>query len=649
MPKTYYSLHDTHFYFTKSCPVCQQKAQELDYLINKNKISFAFFGLNSSNTPFFTRWDSSIYFLSDDTVNFYDLSAVTLRDEDTMFICGGVGRCENVVSNELYEYSFSANRFSRLPDMNDHKYDFPIFYANNKIFAVGGTVVEDNVHIKTRRCEVFDYQKMKWNYISDLNAPRSASVLFSYNNALWCLGGIKDNYNIVTVIERYLPNIDRWEILDFKFPVPLKNIQIYPTQYPNEVYIFGEHTTLAPSHVLKLNLLHQTIIYCQELSFTRSKIHSTRINENTVLCLFKDFDKLAYSIFRFEEKGFTLDTYATTSNIVQHFDRVNAPKSSITIPYLHEESKSYLDQDYTNRLFFFGNIYEPFQIEMDNKTSTIEVLPVSTNLRIGKNRFICRISSNVLFIICEKKMGASFFSQKAFLYNLNTREIIKIPQMLVPKHYVILEKIDNYVYAIGPDEFLPRGQLKPYHSERFDLVNQKWEYLGPLHLNRSHITSFQHNNKVYVCGSTKHQRNIEVFNNDKKRWEICHVPLARLGMGWNIVSHNHDLIAFEYKQNVMTAFKLSFGKGDLMNIDRFQLNDHTSFNLLRTVIIDGNVFVINYQHNTRICVYKIEDLISGEDKKLHNEIQQLHNKTFDFSKLFTTEPNVFCFEKHSVV
>ena len=76
------------------------------------------------------------------------LSGLTFKDNDTLIICGGCYGESRVVTNACYEYSISTNQVTRLPDMITPRYDFVIFYQEDKIYAFGG-LSEDYILIYT--------------------------------------------------------------------------------------------------------------------------------------------------------------------------------------------------------------------------------------------------------------------------------------------------------------------------------------------------------------------------------------------------------------------------------------------------------------------------------------------------------------------
>lgn len=55
-----------------------------------------------------------------------------------MAICGGVNYQLNKVSKQFLLYNIKDNKMKKMPDMLSIRYNFPMIYYDNKLYAFGG-------------------------------------------------------------------------------------------------------------------------------------------------------------------------------------------------------------------------------------------------------------------------------------------------------------------------------------------------------------------------------------------------------------------------------------------------------------------------------------------------------------------------------
>ena len=641
----YGHLNGENTYDDESYNNNNERASDLSLKLHENMNKNAIFGLDDYGMPFFIAWDNLAGKFKEKIpvhkVQLYDYSAVTMKNNDTMLFCGGITRAENKISSDFYEYTFSNNIFKKLSSLNEAKYDFSIIYVNEKLYAVGGMIANIDRHSATGKCEVFDYKTMRWNYIDGLNYPRTGHCIINYNKNIYCFGGFSDKSQFINKIEKYCLNRNKWEVVDFKFPIPLNNIQIYPADEPNEVFMFGEVDFIGFSNIWKLNLLHGTIIYVKILPFYMYKAKCFKFIDNSIYCVYEHVDKPFYSYISL---GNTISMSGDPEfplNIKENLHKVNSTKFPVNVRIKDDFEIQYAKRNYINKILYFGTLLEPFQLEIDVKTNKMEVFPIKMNLKLGESTFMCRITPNELFIIGQPNLSSFKLNQKVFKYNLNTRSITKLPKMLTPKLYAVMEVIGNYIYVIGLKKIKSKRAYNRYYAERFDIINHKWESLGKLHLLRSFIECFKYNGKLYVCGDTVTNNCIEVYNEGRSRWELCYVPINGLGYDWNVFSFNNDIITFNSNMKTERAYKFDISKHDLIVVTPIKIKNDGTIHRLKIISIDNKYFAIDYRADKHIRIYNLNDLMA--DKITDENIKSIlpSTITYDHVKCFGTSPLVF--------
>lgn len=643
--ETYYGLHKDHFYLNESCERCCERVAKIGTSLSTNNKNFGLFGLDLNAAPFFISWDRKTAKIVEREVptnaEFFDLSSCVMVDNDSFVVCGGFRRADGKAVANVYRYTFSTHSFVRLPDLNTARFDFSTFFMGGRLFAVGGVVIEEEIRVRTNSCEMFNFKTMRWEHIADLSCARSGSVLFNYNKELFCVGGFSDQSRFVRKMEKYAEEENRWEVLDFKFPAALMNIQIYPAEKPNEVFIFGEYGQCLPSHIWKFNLLNKTVLFCRELSFIYSKMKTFGFGGDSIFCLCGYGERLNFALFSISNPTVCVGVPKLQANFASILNKVNCTKEPMCVNYRPELEASFLSRDYSKRLIFLGNLTEPFQLEINPVSAELEVLPIKTNLRLGKDRFVHRIASNKLFITGKTKLDTSPFFHKAMVYNLNTREVTKLPKMHLQKYFVSIEVLRDEVFVIGTEEVTSRGKPQPFHGEKYSLKTNKWEYMGKMNKPKSFIMTFSHKETIYVCGSTDDSQVIELFSNKKQRWEVCSMPDIRLCFGWNVVSFSSDIIAFDCRYGNINAYSLNIERGDLAEARKLQMRTEEKFNQLKVVTIDGKVYVIDYRSNKDFRVHEFRDFLPNEAGGFVEQGEGVCGNICDYKELFMTIPSCF--------
>jgi hypothetical protein len=78
-------------------------------------------------------------------VEFFNYSGCTIKDTETLIVCGGTTHNLERVTNQCFEFNFRTNKIIPLPNMREIRYTFPILFYENRIYVFGGkTYGSDN-------------------------------------------------------------------------------------------------------------------------------------------------------------------------------------------------------------------------------------------------------------------------------------------------------------------------------------------------------------------------------------------------------------------------------------------------------------------------------------------------------------------------
>lgn len=497
---------------------------------NAKKERFIIFGQDKNGYNFFLRLDPVKMNLKIETLpsnaNFFNYSAVTMKDNDTMIVCGGIKHNLTGITNQCFLYSFSDHACTKLPNMANIRYTFSIVYNNNKVYALGGRIYgDDNVSL-LNKCEVFDFETKVWSPIADMNVPRCTSTALFYNGELWVMGGYTGRYQRSKKIERYIESEDRWELLDFKLFFGFENGNVVTTGKPNEVLLLGGKMNFGSSNnVWTYDLLNKTVINRKPLTNDCILTKYNMIDENVVCILGEIQGKGTF----FEKYDILTSQHSTGvftfgRNNLEKFKQYNFNTPPLIIPYDPQLKISYQNRKYSTKNVIFGTDQEPFQMEIDSKTKDIVIEPIPTNLKLKNFQGACRISDNEVLMCGGINITFQRISSRAFIYNLNTREIKFIPDMRKMRYTFPVIMFKNHVYAVGGREYGDDKNAIYVDCERYSFEAQDWQYIANLNIARCTSNTFVVDDKLYIaggyCRNSKRTDTIEVFNDVKNRWEL---------------------------------------------------------------------------------------------------------------------------------
>ena len=110
--------------------------------------------------------------------------------------------------------SFAGKGWEAITELPTKRVDFSTAVVNDKIYLIGGTLVENadprkKVWIST--VEVYDPKSNKWQRVSEMPTPRAYPMSTVVDGRIYVLGGYSGNFNTLRVVEVYDPKNDTWE------------------------------------------------------------------------------------------------------------------------------------------------------------------------------------------------------------------------------------------------------------------------------------------------------------------------------------------------------------------------------------------------------------------------------------------------------
>lgn len=565
---------------------------------------FIVFGQDKNGYNFFLRLDSGSMSLKIDSLpahaNFFNYSGVTMRDEDTMVVCGGIKHNLTGITNLCFEYSFSRHACTKLPSMLEIRYTFPIIHVRGRVYAIGGRVYGDDTVSLMRKCEVYDYGSGKWSRIADMNVPRCTSSAFLYGDSIWVIGGYTGRYQRSKKIERYVEAEDRWELLDFKLFFGFENGNVLATGRPNEVILLGGKMNFGGSNnVWVYDLLNKMVINRRPLKNDCILTKHQTLRSGQVCILGEIAQKgFFYEKYDIATSRHVSGTFSTSRKNLEKFKQYNFNSAAMTVPFDGECVADFTGRNYANKNVIFGTDQEPFQLEVDAVSKEIGVYGVPTNLKLRNFQGCYRISENEVLMCGGINITFQRISSRAFVYNLNTREVRFMADMLKMRYTFATAFADGYFYAVGGREYGDDSSAIYADCERYCLATGEWRYTKPLNLARCTSNCFVVRGSVYVaggyCRNSKRTNTIEVYREAPNRWELLGLMLPSPLEAACFMRRNDEVFYCAGRTDngdCKTKFRFRLGRGDLDVINK--IHDDLTYPLcLQKSVYVRDVFFI---------------------------------------------------------
>lgn len=184
------------------------------------------------------------------------------------------------------------------------------------------------------------------------------------------------------------------------------------------------------------------------------------------------------------------------TQFIEKLKQYNYNQPNLVIQKDESVKIDFSSRDYSKKSILFGSDIEPFQIEVDAGTGHIDIMSVPTSLDLNNFQGICRIDHNKVFLAGGISNKLTYISDKAYIYNLNTREVEEAGQMRQIRYTFPVVHANGYIYCIGGREFGGDSEAVMCYTERYCLESKEWESLPPLNVKRCTSHAFNIDGKV---------------------------------------------------------------------------------------------------------------------------------------------------------
>ncbi|KAM7291593.1 hypothetical protein ISCGN_028166 [Ixodes scapularis] len=138
----------------------------------------------------------------------------------TLLLLGGINlsALEEVLTGCLMlRYNLEENEWRRCDMMPLPRYGHRSVYVNGEIFIIGGFDNRDatyGLRMSTSFCFRFSTQTGEWSVTSPMHHARGYHGIAVLNNNIYAVGGVDANDLLLSSVERYSQDEDRWVVLE---------------------------------------------------------------------------------------------------------------------------------------------------------------------------------------------------------------------------------------------------------------------------------------------------------------------------------------------------------------------------------------------------------------------------------------------------
>lgn len=396
-------------------------------------------------------------------------------------------------------------------------------------------------------------------------------------------------------------------------------------QSPNQITILGGKLNFGDSvRVWTYDLLNKSVINNKHLNNKSILTKHSVINESqTMIVGESDAGKYFWELYDYTTsqpsgKGIL----PLPSRDIEKLKQYNYNQPNLVIQANTDYQINFMARQYEFKSIIFGSDIEPFQIEVDSRTGKIDTIAIPTNLDLKNFQGVCRIDQNRVFLAGGISNKLNHISDKAYIYNLNTRVVEKAGRMRQIRYTFPVVHCRGFVYCIGGREFGADNDAIMNYTERYNLEAKEWEELPPLNIKRCTSNAFVVRGKVYVAGGYHKSKTrtevIETFNEEKFRWECLGISLSQpLEASQHVVRDN--IIYFfggrTTKGDCQTKEYIDISLGDLGESKRFSCELKHAGCLNKMVYVRDFFFIFGSEGMDKIDIIKEDTmkLATSED------------------------------------
>lgn len=373
------------------------------------------------------------------------------------------------------------------------------------------------------------------------------------------------------------------------------------TGRPNELTILGGKLNFGDSvRVWTYDLLNKSVINNKHL--TNKSIltkHSVMSPHETMIIGESETGKYFWENYDYKyDKNRQKGNMKLPSKDIEKLKQYNYNQPNLEVEYNESHRIDFESRDYAHKSLIFGSDIEPFQVEVDSRTGNIDIMPIPTNLDLKNFQGVCRIDQKRIFFAGGISNKLNHISDKAYIYDLNTRVVTKAGRMKHIRYTFPVVYCKGFVYCLGGREFGGDDDAIMSYTERFNLETSEWEELPKLNIKRCTSNAFVIQGKVYVAGGYHKSKTrtdiIEVFNEKGFRWESFGITLSQpLEASLHVVKDNlvYFLGGRTTKGDCKTKEFIDISQGDLGESERLSCELKHPGCLNKMVYVRGYFFI----------------------------------------------------------
>lgn len=373
------------------------------------------------------------------------------------------------------------------------------------------------------------------------------------------------------------------------------------TGKPNELTILGGKLNFGDSvRVWTYDLLNRSVVNNKHLS-NKSILtkHSVISPTETLVVGEGETGKYFWEYYDYTyNKPTVKGSMRLPSKSIEKLKQYNYNQPNLIVEHNEDYRIDFAGRDYANKSLIFGSDIEPFQVEVDSKTGNIHIMSIPTDLDLKNFQGVCRVDESRIFFAGGISNKLNHISDKACVYNLNTREVKKAGRMKHIRYTFPVVHCNGYVYCLGGREFGGDDDAIMSYTERYCLETSEWEELPKLNIKRCTSNAFVIGGKVYVAGGYHKSKMrtdvIEVFNEQLMRWESFGITLTQpLEASLHVVKDNlvYFLGGRTTKGDCKTKEVVDISEGDLGEARRLTCELKHPGCLNKMVYVRGYFFI----------------------------------------------------------
>lgn len=128
--------------------------------------------------------------------------------------------------------SVSPNSWASKAPMQEARGGLGVAVVNGKIYAIGGSTVQDIVGTN----EEYDPAIDNWTFRKPMPTPRDFFATAVYQSKIYCIGGATKNGGTTGINEVYDPATDMWQT---KAPMPTARYELHANVVNGKIYLIG--------------------------------------------------------------------------------------------------------------------------------------------------------------------------------------------------------------------------------------------------------------------------------------------------------------------------------------------------------------------------------------------------------------------------